>query len=131
MVDKPIIQEGLYIRTDGGVIAKIIKKNTTGSITCDRIVSSHAGGWSYGNKTLIELSKIKKIDKKPQYLIEVGDIIKTNNLCGEITKIDFDNNKIWIACCDFETCRFEDIKSIVTKEQFERMEYLIQNEKNN
>ena len=36
---------------------------------------------------------------------------------------DIENNKIWIACCDYETCSAEDIKSIVTKEQFSSMEY--------
>ena len=56
-------------------------------------------------------------------LLEVGDIITTNNLCGEVTKIDIENNKIWIACCDYETCRIEDVKSIVTKEQMESMKY--------
>ena len=56
-------------------------------------------------------------------LIEVEDVITTNNLCGEVTKIDIENNKIWIACCDYETCRIEDVKSIVTKEQFENMKY--------
>lgn len=61
-------------------------------------------------------------------LIEVGDIITTNNLCGEITKIDIENNQIWIACCDYETCRSEDIKSIVTKELFEDMSYLLEKE---
>ena len=56
-------------------------------------------------------------------LIEVGDIITTNNLCGEITKIDGD--KIYTTCYDGEYCSAEDIKSIVTKEQFESMEYKV------
>ena len=58
-------------------------------------------------------------------LIEVGDVITTNNLCGEVTKIDIENNKIWIACCDYETCRIEDVKSIITREQFESMSYKV------
>ena len=58
-------------------------------------------------------------------LIELGDVITTNNLCGEVTKIDIVNNKIWIACCDYETCRIEDVKSIVTKEQMESMSYKV------
>ena len=56
-------------------------------------------------------------------LIEVGDIITTNNLCGEITKIDDD--KIYTTCYDGEYCSASDIKSIVTKEQFESMEYKV------
>ena len=56
-------------------------------------------------------------------ILEVGDVITTNNICGEITKIDIENNKIWIACCDYETCSVKDIKSVVTKEMFSSMEY--------
>ncbi len=54
-------------------------------------------------------------------IIEVGDIITTNNLCGEITKID--NDKIYTTCYDGEYCSASDIKSIVTKEEFKEMEY--------
>lgn len=56
-------------------------------------------------------------------LIKVGDIITTNNLCGEITKID--KNKIYTTCYDGEYCSVEDIKSIITKECFKSMEYKI------
>ena len=55
-------------------------------------------------------------------LIEVGDVITTNNLCGEITKIEKD--KIYLACSD--CCYDTDIKSIVTKEQFKSVEYRLE-----
>jgi hypothetical protein len=54
-------------------------------------------------------------------VIKVGDVITTNNLCGEIAKIKED--KIWLACSD--CCYVENIKSIITKEQIKEMEYKI------
>lgn len=59
-------------------------------------------------------------------ILEVGDVITTNNLCGEITKIDIENNKIWISCCDYETCSAEDIKSVITHEQMEQIAYKVE-----
>lgn len=56
-------------------------------------------------------------------LLVIGDIITTNNLCGEITKIDKESNKIYLACSDY--CSVEDIKDILTKEQFERERYKV------
>lgn len=66
-------------------------------------------------------------------LIKVGDIITTNNLCGEVTKIvehkreiiDKENNQIYTTCYDGESCNIRDIKSIVIKEQFEETKYEI------
>lgn len=94
----------------------------------------------------IKIGKIKEIDGsiydldndvtadkyvigKPSFniidLIEVGDVITTINLCGEVTKIDKENNKIYTTCYDGEYCHKEDIKTVVTKEQFESMSYRI------
>ena len=78
---------------------------------------------SNGNFAYIE--DIVKASYNIIYILEVGDVITTNNLCGEITKIDIENNKIWISCCDYETCSAEDIKTIVTKEQMEQMAYKV------
>ena len=54
-------------------------------------------------------------------LIEVGDVITTNNLCGQVTCIDGD--KIYTTCYDGDCCYDYQIQSIVTKEQFSSMEY--------
>ena len=54
-------------------------------------------------------------------LIEVGDIITTNNLCGEVTHIEED--KIYTTCYDGEYCYDYQIQSILTCEQFESMKY--------
>lgn len=60
-------------------------------------------------------------------ILKVGDIITTNNLCGEITKIDRD--KIYTTCYDGEYCYVDDIKSVVTKEQMEQMSYKVGSDK--
>lgn len=60
-------------------------------------------------------------------LIEVGDVITTNNMCGEITSIDKENDEIHLACFDYDTISSVHILSIVTKEQFERVSYKLGN----
>lgn len=97
------LEEGMYVRTKNGKIW---------TINSQQAISGH-------RKDIINAS-YNIID-----LLEVGDVITTNNLCGEVTKIDIKNNKIWITCCDYETCRSEDIKTILTKEQFESMQYKV------
>lgn len=57
-------------------------------------------------------------------LIEVGDVITTNNLCGQVTYIEGD--KIYTTCYDGECCYDYQIQSIVTKEQFKSMEYKVE-----
>lgn len=125
MGEKPNIQAGLYIRTNGGVITKITKLNSTGSVVCDKMPNVHQNCWPYGNKILTDFSQIKKMGKKPTDLIEVGDIITTNNLCGEVTKIDGDI--IYTTCYDGETCHKDDIHSILTRELSARLRYTINN----
>lgn len=77
------------------------------------------------NELVISEAQILKASFDIIDLIEVGDVITTINLCGEVTKIDKENNKIYTTCYDGEYCHKEDIKSIVTKEQFESMSYRI------
>ena len=103
MKDK--LEPNMYVRTKKG---KIYKFDTNNSMAKN------------GAKKYMVNCSYNIID-----LIEVGDVITTNNLCGEITKIDIENNKIWIACCDYETCSAEDIKSVVTHEQMEQMAYKV------
>lgn len=115
------IHPGLYIRTKCGVITKVLKINTTGSLTCDRVPNGLGGGLGYNNKILSNLEQIKNVSDYATDLLEVGDMITTNNLAGEITKIDGDT--LYTTCYDGETCHKQDVKTIVTKEQFARMEY--------
>ena len=58
-------------------------------------------------------------------ILEVGDIIATNNLCGQITKIDKEHDRIWTTCYDEEYCSSEDIKEVLTREQFKASSYRI------
>lgn len=112
------LEVGMYVRTKRDGIAKIISLSIGEEEECCFIELSK-------RRTGIKEHNITKASYNIIDLIEIGDIITTNNLCGEVTKIDIENNEIWIACCDYETCRSEDIKSIVTKEQFESMRYKV------
>ena len=108
------LEVGMYVRTIGGI---------------ERLKKENDNGWFFEKSMIIKPDNIEKYIIKASFniidLIEVGDVITTNNLCGEVTKIDIENNKIWIACCDYETCRIEDVKSIVTKKQMESISYKV------
>ena len=118
---------GDYVRTEYGIEKiKIIEKdflereNTFIATDNDSWRGAYNGKY-YGFTTRNEI--IIKSSPNIIDLIEVGDIITTNNLCGEITKIDGD--KIYTTCYNGEYCSASDIKSIVTKKQFESMEYKV------
>ena len=69
----------------------------------------------------LSLENILKASHNIIDLIEVGDVITTNNLCGQVTCID--GNKIYTTCYDGDCCYDYQIQSIVTKEQISSMEY--------
>ena len=120
---------GDYVRSDKGIIAKITNINKTGSIVCDRNI--YYGFNVVSNKrVLCDLSKIIKSSPNIIDLIEVGDYVNGR----KVSKINLDmtfNKEKSILCGDFDyDCletiyTNEDIKSILTKEQFESMEYRI------
>ena len=112
------LEEGMYVRLNCNYTLGIGK--TIGEIDEDNFIKTK---FKDGFECSFPTYMITKASHNIVDLLEVGDIITTNNLCGEVTKIDIENNKIWIACCDYETCRIEDVKSIVTKEQFENIKY--------
>ena len=97
------IEVGMYVRTKLGSITKIEN----------------------------EVSLVRYIGEIPNVrfshniidLIEVGDVITTNNLCGEVTHIEED--KIYTTCYDGEYCYDYQIQSILTREQFESMSYKV------
>ena len=103
---------GDYVRTKRGLIARILKFNSTGSITCDRNIYWGVGNYN-SKKVLCDLTQIiKSAEGTPKgllSLIEVGDYV--NGILITIRMID--NIGMY----------FNEIKSIVTKEQFESMEY--------
>ena len=118
MKDK--LEVGMYVRyipTIGEYTQKISKITKTKNCLLDmcytldeeeEVFSSHFDDILGASHNIIDL-------------IQVGDIITTNNLCGEVTRIEGD--KIYTTCYDGEYCYDYQIQSIVTKEQFENMKY--------
>lgn len=108
------LEVGMFIRTDDGKINKFKRYITDKKRVCETDMYAR-----------LAVDNIVKASFDIIDLIEVGDVITTINLCGEVTKINKENNKIYTTCYDGEYCHKEDIKSIVTKEQFESMSYRI------
>jgi preprotein translocase subunit YajC len=120
------ISIGEYVRTNLGHIGKIIKEYTfkNGGVVYpepqelvldNKYVLNEAGMYQMGEQ-------IVKHSKDIKDLLQIGDIITTNNLCGEITKIDRDT--IYLANY-MGTCNIEDIESIITQEQIKKIEFRI------
>ncbi len=109
---------GDYVRTDKGLIGKLIKKEEykTHCILeyegqyCKRVLSTN------GNDSEVIKSSPNIID-----LIEVGDYV--NGLPVRYVE----ENRVDIGQAeDFQWLKNEHIKSIVTKQQFEAMEYKVE-----
>ena len=104
----------MYVRTEHGIykINGYINNNYTQKFTyIDNL----------GVSDFLDKNQVIKASRNIIDLIEVGDIITTNNLCGEVTHIEGD--KIYTTCYDREYYYDYQIQSIVTKEQFESMKY--------
>ena len=98
------LEEGMYIRNEDGYILNLTKGNI------------------YGYKSLIGNSNIKTKSHNIIDLIEVGDYV--NGL--PVTRICIDdetNEKYLNMFGSISEYGSEDIKSIVTKEQFDSMKY--------
>ena len=95
------LEEGMYVRTKDGIIGKynVVKEWTdvptlNGYYEIKEIEREYIDNELYRNYVVIKASH-SIID-----LLEVGDIITTNNLCGEVTHIEED--KIYTTCYDGE-----------------------------
>ena len=112
--DKMKLVVGMYVRTNNGI-------GTIHRISGDKIYNVKL------NKGHIK--KYVNILKEPSFnildLLEVGDVVVTNNLCGEITKIDKENDRIYTTSYEEEYCGSEDIKKVLTREQFGSFAYEI------
>ena len=108
---------GMYIRTKDGYISQYKYYDTTnmGKLLCIPL----------SNGTFANIEDIVKASYNIIDLLEVGDVVVTNNLCGEITKIDNENNRIYTTSYDGEYCSSEDIKEVLTREQFKASSYRI------
>ena len=108
------LEVGMYVRTKRDGIGKIISLSIGSEDECCFIELSK-------RRTGIKEHNIIKASRNIIDLIEVGDVITTNNLCGEVTHVEGD--KIYTTCYDGECCYDYQIKSILTKEMFESMKY--------
>ena len=118
------LKPNMYVRTNEGYICKILKLNEPfeddGYLDHNDIGSS-----SIQEKNLIKAS-YNIID-----LIETGDYVKYNNQTSFYKVCDFLNEKVIVYGKSFGDWVYinsddVDIKSIVTKEQFESMIYKVE-----
>ena len=116
------LEVGMYVRTKSGMIAKIIdKRDVSGSLHREEIVFI----LDNGNRLALHSQKVVKASHNIIDLIEVGDYV--NGLRVRATYLDGINHYIKIGEPTKEGIRTYngDIKSIVTKEQFESMSYKV------
>lgn len=119
------LEEGMYVRTKKGMMAKIIsKEDVSGSLHKEEIVFI----LDNGNRLALNSRKVIKARYNIIDLIEAGDYV--NGYLVKDIDYAFDdvvmNNKNarrvpYIDCN--KNNYIKDIKSIVTKEQFESMKY--------
>lgn len=127
------LEVGMYVRTKNGNIFKIISGNNDNWVLDVSYVwlELYEDDWlelyKYNdNGSWFNNKNIKKARHNIIDLIEVGDYVNGS----EVVLKDFNNlNEECLECGigDYIVCSYEvkDIKSIVTKEQFESMEYKI------
>ena len=113
------LRENMHVRTKDGYISQYKYYDTTNAYMEKLLCIPLSNG------TFANIENIKKFSYNIIDLIEVGDIIATNNLCGEITKIDKENDRIYTTSYDGEYCSSEDIKEVLTREQFKASSYRI------
>ena len=124
------LKEGMYVRTnDRGIhkISRINNNKTVWKYICDyRPSEDRDGTYTYG---IYKSEEIIKASNNIIDLIEVGDYV--NGFIVLDIRTDNENEKyIECGCKDeiafeyiYDTFYNKDIKSIVTKEQFESMSY--------
>ncbi|HHX70780.1 MAG TPA: hypothetical protein GX708_22360 [Gallicola sp.] len=121
------IKEGMYFRTNTG-IRRVVYIND-GCITFDDFMSNGTSLFNFIEEKELDMY----LTKEPSYriidLIEVGDYVNgykvliKNSECGRpILVYGINTNDKQIAITIYE----EDIKTIVTKEQFESMKYSLE-----
>lgn len=124
------IKEGDYIRTIKGNICKVLRvREKHRFMTSSGHPSVTPERYFVDNNKQYSISKpyVKKHSKNIIDLIEVGDYVN-----GKVVIMDLQKSKEWYKSKDdFITCKdytFEEdeIKTVVTKEQFENMEYKVE-----
>lgn len=109
------LEVGMYVRTDNGIIGKIYKK--IGDMFTYK--DSNRDHITYG----LLHSEITKASYNIINILEAGDYVNGFKV------IDIVENDIYVSDYYAESCigivKVKDIKSIVTKEQFEQMAYKV------
>ena len=108
----------MYVRTKYGISQYKYYDTTNGKLLCIPVKAGLEN--IFANVEDIIKASFDILD-----LLEIGDIIVTNNLCGEITKIDKENDRIYTTSYDEEYCSSNDIKEVLTREQFKVGSYRI------
>ncbi len=135
------LEVGMYVRTDDGIIEKINK-------VYDRHTTDDIVVWlnGYGDGKIVFIDDFEEakylcikprgfIKKEPSFniidLIEVGDYV--NGFRVEYVYNPTGNKVLWIklSCNPIDNYENKDIKSIITKEQFEQMSYKVGEKDNN
>jgi hypothetical protein len=122
------LKEGMYVRTDNGYIAKYdnSKRNCSGKYYGFASTIRDLRWEEYDDDCFLWESELKDIVKSSNNiidLIEVGDYV--NGLIVNDIVTDFDGTKTFNLFKQSSYFGNEDIKSIVTKEQFESMKYKV------
>lgn len=115
------LEVGMLIRTKQGSLGKIIKRYEVNGYY--KIIVDIRNGFIEKHKELLFIKNLKGYSFNIIDLIEIGDYVNGTI----VTKVSLDN----IECNYIETdysynrkgLRNKDIKSIVTKEQFEAIKY--------
>ena len=116
------LEKRMYVRTKNGMIAKIIdKRDVSGSLHREEIVFI----LDNGNKLALHSQKVVKASHNIIDLIEVGDYVN-GGIVAEIKKTFIRMNGTKELLFQFiDKDKPEEIKSIVTKEQFESVQYKV------
>lgn len=120
------LKEGMYVRTKKGIgrVTEYTKHESWGYIV--KVLGQYS---CYTHTSNGELSDVIKASHNLIDLIEAGDYVNGVEVIGK----EFDNfNKEYLQCGvgDYVICTFEvkDIKTILTKEQFESQKYIVESE---
>ena len=120
------LKEGMYVRTKKGIgrVTEYTKHESWGYIV--KVLGQYS---CYTHTSNGELSDVIKASHNLINLIEAGDYVNGVEVIGK----EFDNfNKEYLQCGvgDYVICTFEvkDIKTILTKEQFESQKYIVESD---
>ena len=128
------IKAGDFIRTKGGDIGQVLKVIPESKYTTriGRIAHSPEKYWIDTRKGSMSKPYIKKHSSNIIDLIEEGDIIEYkseqgyDNIIEEVWKVENNN----VLTIDGTRINIERVASIVTKEQFNQMKYIVGDESN-